>query len=254
MKPKKRFKLYNKYEKPILKKSIKSISKYLKDQGIRVAKVVAKTTSKKEMSKEDAIKKADKVIDQYDFAADVISMNKILFPLAIASGELGNDLSNFLLYTDEEDEILYSVIEENYIKHASKYAATQSKFINQTSKKEIKKVIADGMLEGETYEDIAKKIVKHTTDRSIVRARMIAETEIHSSFMVARDLNANAGGFKEKAWMDSADSSVRPWHQVYDNLGWVSMDYLWGGTMRFPGDPMGTPRETIRCRCEISYR
>ena len=72
--------------------------------------------------------------------------------------------------------------------------------------------------------------------------------------MTARNLNAIEGGFKEKAWLTSGDEAVRETHQQYGSLGYVPMDYKFGGTMLYPGDPNGSASEIIWCRCEILYR
>jgi len=252
-------KMYDKYEKNVAKRHQKKIVKYLRAQGRRISKaIITKNNDTKDdnnMTEKEAEELARKILDNsYDFEDDIKSLDALLFSMVLVSGEVGNELANIRLFAKESDYQLFSVIDKEYTKYARKYSLVQSKLITDTTKKRTRKILADGMLKGESYQQISKNIVDNVDNLSVARAQAIASTEIHSSFMVARDIKASTAGFKEKKWMDSDDSVVRPWHKKYDDEGWVAIDYLWGGIMRFPGDPFGTAREVIRCRCEISYR
>lgn len=252
-------KLYDKYSKKPEQKFQKPLVKFFKSQSKRISKAIkAKYPDKKDnpkITKEEAEKQAKKILEtSYSFNTDIKELTKLLKPLLHQSANVGNDLANIRLYSKADDYIDFSIVEQEYLKFLDEYGVNLAKNLTETTINNTRRVLRDGIIKGESYSTMAKNIVEYTDIHSVERAKLIAETEVHTTFMVTRDINATNAGFKEKHWMDSDDSVVRPWHRAYDNKGWVAMDYLWGGVMRFPGDPSGSARENARCRCEIQYR
>ncbi len=246
--------LYDKYEKAPAKKIEDKVSKYLLEQSGRIQKHVEAFDDKKSKpTKKEAEKQAEKVLKAYNFEADVLSFYKSIFPLLVMSGDIGNNLSNLVLYADAKDYKTFAIIEPKYLKFLKDYGLNQAKQITDTTKLKARSVIAEGIEKGLSYSDIGKNISDKFIEITPGRAKTIAETEVHTTFMATRELNAQAGGFKEKLWLSSKDKSVRPRHQVFDKVGWVPFDYLWD-SMAFPGDPRGSARNTIRCRCDLLYR
>lgn len=246
-------KLYDKYEKNIANKIRRELIKYFNEQIDRLAKHVRNKINKKDVSEDDAQKQADNILKDYNIENDIKELQVTMFPLLYTAGELGNDLANIRLYAGEGDYQIFSIIEKRYLTYLRSHGLTLAKEVNKTTMNRTRRIIAKGLIKGQSYDEIAKNI-QATKKFSYNRARTIAETEVHTSFMVTRDLNAKSGGFKEKHWMDSDDASVRPTHRRYDNMGWVKFDYVYDNDVSFPGDPKGSPKNVIRCRCEISYR
>lgn len=246
---------YDKTEKPVVLKIEKVVLKYLLEQSEKLLKHVNSfNDTKSNKRSEESLNGAKKLLKTYDFEEDANKLYKTLFPLLVMSGEVGNDLANIVLYAEEESYQLFSVIEPRYLKWLKAYGTDQSKFITETTKTKATNIIADGIENGLSYSAIGEELSNRLNGISQGRATNIAATEVHTTFMSARNFNAEVGGFKEKAWLSSRDKAVRPKHQVYDSLGWVDFDYLFGGRMKYPGDPNGTPDDVIRCRCDIMYK
>lgn len=247
--------LYDKYEKNPRAKLEKKLLKYFSEQRIRLYKHFSEYDDKQSTkSEEDADSESEKLLDTYSFDDEEKLLLKVIYPSLVLSGEIGNELANIILYANEEDFKVFSMIEPKYLEFLNEYGTEQSKFITNTTRNEAKKILVDGVEKGLSYKDMAKNLSKHLGDLSVGRAENIATTEVHTSFMTARSLNAKVAGFKEKAWISSKDASVRSTHQVYDKLGWVDIDYKYGGVMLYAGDPKGSVKELARCRCDMLYR
>lgn len=246
---------YDRYEKNLLKKYIPVIKKFLDKQTEGIAKAVKKIPEKKaDIDKNKAEEDATKLFDKnYDIERDIPELQTTLFPLLLGAGNIGNDLANIMLYAEEGDYQLFNIIEPKYLKFVENHGLEMSKSINETSRKRAIRIMRDGIVKGERYSSIADTLLKEMKEQNIARARTIVATEVHTSFMTARDLNAVSGGFKEKHWLSSKDAAVRPLHAKYDSEGWVKMSHKWGG-MKYPGDPAGQSFDVINCRCDISYR
>lgn len=257
-KRKQAIKLYDKYEKNIAKKIENKLVRYFNAQGKRIATAVKKEMNKKadtKITKEEAEKQAESIIKKsYNFTTDIAELRNILAPLLLAAGTLGNELANIRLYASKEDYQLFAVIEDKYLKFLDQHGLKQAKNITETTRKNASRVIRDGIINGRSYTEIVDDIVAYTKIHSRARARTIAATEVHTSFLTARDLNAREGGFKEKHWLDSDDASVRPNHVRYDNMGYVDIDYVYDNDVSYPGDYRGSASNIVNCRCEISYK
>jgi hypothetical protein len=253
---------YDRYEKNLLKKYIPIVKKFLDKQTVSIAKAIKKIPEKKQDDKltEEEIRanaevEATKLFDKnYDIERDIPELQITLFPLLFSAGNIGNDLANIMLYATEGDYQLFNIIEPKYLEFIETHGLEMSKSINTTSRKRAIRIMRDGIIKGERYSTIADTLLKEMKEQNIARARTIVATEVHASFMTARDINAESGGFKEKHWLSSKDKVVRPWHAKYDNEGWVKFSHKWGGVMKFPGDPAGSAKENANCRCDISYR
>jgi hypothetical protein len=115
--------------------------------------------------------------------------------------------------------------------------------------------IAQGQQAGESVNQIAAR-VKNVAGVSDARALTIARTEVHAAL--------EAGAYEQalfvdpdgtKTWIDTNDSHTRPTHRAADG-----QTVTIGGTfqvgdsrLRYPGDPLGEPSETISCRCSVAY-
>lgn len=85
------------------------------------------------------------------------------------------------------------------------------------------------------------------------RTEMIARTEAMRAANSARSSLMAQGGVKQKEWVAAIDGRERPEHQQADGqIVAMSEPFLVGGEkLMFPGDPAGSPGNTINCRCTV---
>ena len=177
-----------------------------------------------------------------------------LLPHYINAGELGNKFFNQIHYINEEDgEVLFSILRDDYFEWLEEYGATQIVNINTTTRNITKKIIKDGMYNGDTIDMIADNLINNIGEYTKTRARVIAETEVHNTFSFVNNLTAVKSGFKYKKWVSSRDESVRPNHQKYDSMDMIKIDEEFSPGLKYPGDYNAPPSETVRCRCVLRY-
>lgn len=112
-----------------------------------------------------------------------------------------------------------------------------------------------GHREGESPGQLATRI-RNVTGVSDARSLMIARTEVHAAY--------EAGAYEQalfvdptatKTWLATNDSRTRETHRVANGQRVpINQSFEVGDSaLRFPGDPLGEPGETIGCRCSVAY-
>jgi len=120
--------------------------------------------------------------------------------------------------------------------------------------------VAQGVNLGESLPKLRARIdnVLSTTgsERWPNRATVIARTESISSLNAGRTdafrvVAADADEPMELFWLATSDARTRPTHEAAEGQRVpVGSPFIVGGfELRFPGDPLGPPQETIQCRC-----
>ena len=153
---KRMLKMYDRYEKNILIKIKKDIRKYLEAQGERISKaIIERHVDTKEdeytdgMDEQESIEESKEILDAaYNFDEDIKELTNLLVDLLILSGETGNELANIRLYSDESDYKLFGIIEESYLKFLDEYGLKQAKEITDTTIKNTRRVIKEGLIQG----------------------------------------------------------------------------------------------------------
>ena len=129
--------------------------------------------------------------------------------------------------------------------------------IAQTTANNIKKIVENGLLNGDSVDEIASTI-KSDASFGIKRSRTIARTESTKAVNMATDQayqTAAANGINiRKQWLSSDDEKVRPTHQDLDGqtVG-VNEDFVIVSTGKTAPSPaaFGEASEDINCRCTI---
>lgn len=129
----------------------------------------------------------------------------------------------------------------------------RSRKINTTTKKKLRKLLADAVKRGDSVSKIRREIQRKFESMSKSRALTIARTE------VARASNfGTLSGLKQadvpgKEWLSVRDAAVRDTHRVLDgqqrktNEPFTSPS---GATAQYPGG-FGKAEEDVQCRCGI---
>jgi HK97 family phage portal protein len=152
------------------------------------------------------------------------------------------------------NERAQKILQKNGAKHITS--------ITETTRKQIKNVIADSFGDQVAPGEIASRIRDVFDNISTGRAMTIARTETLSAVSVGQDLKAQefkAAYPKEAArmkriWISAQDEKVRDNHQDYDGK-MVELGEEFAPGLKFPRDPDCTDAgEVINCRCtSIEY-
>ena len=144
----------------------------------------------------------------------------------------------------------------NWIKEYGGQLITE---ITETTMSQINEIVADGVNEGVGEREIAKRIKEVAPVKSASRAQTIARTETHRAANATGIETAKATGLEmRKAWVASGGGRTRDTHRDADSdySEGIPLDDVFvvgGDRLRYPGDPSGSPEETINCRCVLVY-
>ena len=121
-------------------------------------------------------------------------------------------------------------------------------------------LIQNGILEGLTKAQIAKKISDSFLPISRTRAALIARTEAHNAASVASnayfmDAQEYYGLTMKKVWTSTRDARTRETHLIADGQERDMNDpfRVGGQLMMYAGDSAGGAAEVVNCRCVILY-
>lgn len=140
--------------------------------------------------------------------------------------------------------------------YAKKHAAEAVTQINDTTRKEIARIVSDGVKSGASYNDIAKEIKnkfeefavpmpqKHVSNRAV----LVAVTELANAYCEG---NARVGNYLQdngvkmmKAWQTLEDDRVSDGCKENERVGWIPIN------KEFPSGHMHPPRFP-GCRCDF---
>jgi len=122
--------------------------------------------------------------------------------------------------------------------------------VNKTTEEMIKRVIAEGIDEGEGHNEISKRIKEVYTEREKRGAERIARTEMTSASGEADIESFKQGGLEKKEWKATEDDRTRDSHLEVDGEV-VELDKEFSNGLKFPGDPSADPEEVCNCRCTL---
>lgn len=124
----------------------------------------------------------------------------------------------------------------------------------QWNKEKLTSAITQGILQGETTDDIAKRLAA-VTDMNMSSAVRNAATMTTSAQnggrMDAMHRAEDMGISTRKKWISTLDGHTRPTHRKADNEI-VATDAKFSNGLLYPGDPSGPPAEVYNCRCVLS--
>lgn len=140
--------------------------------------------------------------------------------------------------------------------YAKKHAAEAVTQINDTTRKEIARIVSNGVKSGASYNDIAKEIKNKFEEFSVPmpqkhvsnRAVLVAVTELANAYCEG---NAQVGNYLQdngvkmmKAWQTLEDDRVSDGCKENERVGWIPIN------KEFPSGHMHPPRFP-GCRCDF---
>ncbi len=141
--------------------------------------------------------------------------------------------------------------------HLLQLAGEKVKQIYSTTLAFLQAHLTAGVQAGETTEQLAQRVDDLYTESIIPdRSQTIAATEVHGANEYgSKEAAASSGLTLTRVWMTMHDSKVRDDHVDADGQE-VGMDEAFdvgGEQLMYPGDPSGSPGNTINCRCTVIY-
>ena len=125
--------------------------------------------------------------------------------------------------------------------------------ISNTTRDRIEEVLKDAVSEGWTVDQTVKEL--EDTDILRSRAMTIVRTEAVRAMNFSQLAAADTEDVEmDKQWIAIEDNRVRKSHSHAGVDGQrVAIDEPFSNGLMFPGDPEGSAKETINCRCTLGY-
>lgn len=124
--------------------------------------------------------------------------------------------------------------------------------ITNTTKELIRQILNRAISEGWGVDQTVKEILRHTTEINRHRANVIVRTESVRAMNVGTLLGADKSTIVlDKQWITAKDERVRRSHaRLQGEI--IDIEGVFDNGCAFPGDPNGSAKETINCRCTIA--
>lgn len=115
----------------------------------------------------------------------------------------------------------------------------------------VKEQIEAGGREGDTLNELTKRIESVFEGVGSGRAKTIARTETSAAFGFSQQDAMGRAGIAQKQWLCSGLPNVRPAHRAANGQT-VALEepfIVAGEELDYPGDDNGSPENVINCRC-----
>jgi uncharacterized protein with gpF-like domain len=163
--------------------------------------------------------------------------------------------------TDLEIKIfkdLFNVFAKNVQNWIKGNVAQKVVLVSDTTIKLLKNIVDIGQENGESIPQIAQRIDELYLDQIIPnRSTVIARTEVISSSNAGNHFSAEQTGLDlQKEWVSTKDDRTRGAHEeVNGQIRDMKEPYeVMGEALQFPGDPSGSAKNVISCRCTEIYK
>ena len=129
--------------------------------------------------------------------------------------------------------------------------------ISDNTRNKIQNVINDSFGNGQSVNQTGNALRNAIIGMGIARANLIARTEVHRTASFANEIVAESMGIAgtRKEWVSVNDGRTRISHALASGqqVGLEEPFIVGGDRLNYPGDPAGSPGETINCRCVSIY-
>lgn len=198
----------------------------------------------------ERVTKANEVAAKYinDLTPTIFSLNAN-FEAFIAEGSHAG--VSFALIS--EDTVKRLMTKDRKLLPKRKIDVPKDKKWNQ---KKLQSALLQGILQGDTTEQIAKRF-KRVTDMNQSSAIRNARTAVTGAMNAGTHYTMNEaylmGIEDDKYWLATKDLKTRTSHQRLDGEH-VPLSEKFSNGLRYPGDPDGKPEEVYNCRCTLTSR
>lgn len=158
--------------------------------------------------------------------------------------------------------IKYTMVDEHSVRNLIKNGTIPQKKVDEANDalwntKQIGSAVLQGILQGESIPNIAKRImpIVGRNEASAVRnARTMTTAAENRGRLDRYDDYESKGLIMQKVWIATGDSRTRDWHLSLDGQE-VDKDEPFvdgnGNELQYPGDPDAAPETVWNCRCSM---
>lgn len=158
--------------------------------------------------------------------------------------------------------IKYAMVDEHTVSNLIKNGTIPQKKVDEANDaswntKQIGSSVLQGILQGESIPNIAKRImpIVNRNEASAVRnARTMTTAAENQGRLDRYDDYESKGLIMQKVWIATGDSRTRDWHLSLDGQE-VDKDEPFvdgnGNELQYPGDPDAAPETVWNCRCSM---
>lgn len=154
------------------------------------------------------------------------------------------------------------------VEYIARYGPGKARQLSATTAKQLAQIVVGGQRAGKSSTEIMRELVNKIPKLAAARAKIIAETEVHSAVQFgAYNAALRSGRTLVKRWHTVEDDRVRDFwqgaqfsHRMAEGQKKAldiafQIPHISGGTeaLRFPGDPEGSAGNIINCRCSVTY-
>lgn len=183
--------------------------------------------------------------------------------------QVGSDLSNVnLSFMEDNGTSIKRIVNEDTIKRLIESGDVQTPFMKSPkylnipkdkrwNTKQINSSVLQGILQGESMKDIAKRIfpiVDRNSSAAIRNARTLVTGAENAGRNDSYKRLSDEGAVINKVWIATPDGRTRDWHLEMDGQEVPSDEYFidgLGNELEYPGDPGGAPESVYNCRCSM---
>lgn len=118
--------------------------------------------------------------------------------------------------------------------------------VTDTTREHIEAAIREGIDEGLSVPDVARKVREAGEEYAGYRSELISRTELHRAAIESSEIRAkNSGVVSGRTWLSASDERVRDTHRALNGVT-VGLDEPFPGGIR-------SPAEEINCRCSLLF-
>lgn len=190
------------------------------------------------------------------------TLNGVYFRIGMQHGlRVGNQINREL--KEFEEEAFTPRFTNQLNVYMNQYGLLKSKFISDTFKQSIIKLLSQRLENGLTIEQAAREVRKIVDNPAFNRAQAlrIVRTETTSAANFAASQASSVSGFlMQKIWISTRDARTRrPPRDSYDHFHADGQKVpekepfnISGEALMYPGDPVGSAGNIINCRCSMA--
>jgi len=157
---------------------------------------------------------------------------------------------DFSEWDDAVDMTLPHIIE-----WLEKYPFIFAQQVTETTIEMLRKELQEALRNHEGINEIMKRVARvFDLSEKGWRAERIARTETIRAANKGTLEGYRQAGVRKKEWVTALDERTREWHAEADGqIVGIDEPFIVGGEqLMYPGDPNGSPENTINCRCTVA--
>lgn len=185
----------------------------------------------------------------YLAAEDAMKRERNAMLKVYAEADEGKSLTKF-------DEYDFAFIEQEMHEYVYNYVAADITAVSMYTKERVTYLVGESIAAGESVGQLASRLALEYEGFSMVRAHMIARTEMLTAVSYGRQQGAlTLGEPMTKTWLTDGTARTRASHKrAKGQTVLIHQPYNIGDEYaQFPGDPSLSGKERIRCRCTEYY-